>query len=71
MGRTNWRKALERVRMNSTLRDAERRGEERERRDTLHALGAASPITVVEVEAFALEDECADAILEDCQQRLM
>lgn len=71
MGRTNWRKALEHVKINSTLRDAERKGEESERRDTLHALGTASPVTVVEVEAFALEDECADAILEDCQQRLV
>jgi len=30
----------------------------------LHALGAAGPVAVVEVEAFALEDECANAILE-------
>jgi len=41
---------------------------ERERgmggRWVLHALGAARPVAVVEVEAFALEDECADAILE-------
>lgn len=29
----------------------------------LHALGATGPVTVVEVEAFALEDECAEAIL--------
>lgn len=29
----------------------------------LHALGAASPITVMEVEALALEDEGTDAIL--------
>lgn len=29
----------------------------------LHALGAASPITVVEVEALALEDEGTNAIL--------
>lgn len=30
----------------------------------LHALGATGPVAVVEVEAFALKDECADAILE-------
>jgi len=29
----------------------------------LHALGATGPVAVVEVEAFALEDERADAIL--------
>lgn len=29
----------------------------------LHALGATSPVAVMEVEAFALEDECPDAIL--------
>ena len=31
--------------------------------DSLHALGTARPVTVVEVEAFALEDEGADAVL--------
>ena len=35
--------------------------------DVLHALGATPVITVVEVEAFALEDESADAILNACQ----
>ena len=34
----------------------------------LHSLGAAGPVAVVEVEAFALEDECADAILNACQR---
>jgi hypothetical protein len=29
----------------------------------LHALGATGPVAVMEVEAFALKDECADAIL--------
>lgn len=32
--------------------------------DVLHALGAAGPVAVVEVEAFALQDEGADAILD-------
>jgi len=43
-------------------------GREGKRAYVLHALGATSPVTVVEFEAFALEDECADAILEDCQR---
>ena len=29
----------------------------------LHAPGATGPVTVVEVEAFTLQDECADAVL--------
>lgn len=33
----------------------------------LHALGASCPITIMKVEAFALEDECANAILYFCQ----
>jgi len=32
-------------------------------RDLLHAPRASSPVTIVEVEAFALEDKCAHAIL--------
>lgn len=32
----------------------------------LHAFAAAGPVAVVEVEALALEDECADAILVRC-----
>lgn len=32
-------------------------------RDVLHALGGAGPVAVVEVDAFALEDEGAHAIL--------
>lgn len=42
-------------------------GKGRERgkgRWVLHALGATGPVAVVEVEAFALKDECADAVLE-------
>ena len=34
-----------------------------EEENILHALGAAHPVTVMEIEAFALKDECADAIL--------
>jgi hypothetical protein len=30
----------------------------------LHALGATSPVTVVEVQLLALQDKCAKAILE-------
>ena len=33
------------------------------RKDTLHSPTAAGPIAVVEVDAFALQDEGADAIL--------
>jgi hypothetical protein len=29
----------------------------------LHSSRAAGPVAIVEVEAFALEDECADAVL--------
>lgn len=29
----------------------------------LHSARAAVPVTIVEVEAFALEDECADPVL--------
>lgn len=32
-------------------------------RGVLHASAAAGPVAVVEVEAFALEDECAYAVL--------
>ena len=32
-------------------------------RDGLHASRTAGPVAVVEFEAFALEDECADAVL--------
>lgn len=31
--------------------------------DVLHAFGTAGPVAVVEFEAFALQDECADAVL--------
>ena len=31
--------------------------------DVLHPPGAAAPVAVVEVEPFALQDKCADAIL--------
>ena len=34
--------------------------------DSLHALGAAGPVAVVEVEAFALQNEGADTILDRC-----
>lgn len=34
-----------------------------EREDVLHALGAAPFVAVVEIETFALQDECADAVL--------
>jgi len=33
-------------------------------RAVLHAFGTAPEVTVVEIESFALEDECADAILD-------
>lgn len=47
-------------------------GEERRgRRDALHALGAAGPVAVVEVETLALEDKGADAILPVYQQTLL
>ncbi len=29
----------------------------------LHALGTSCPVTIMKVEALALEDECANAIL--------
>ena len=38
-------------------------GEGREGGEILHSAGAAPVVAVVEVEAFALEDECAEAIL--------
>ena len=34
-----------------------------ERGSALHAPGTAGPVAVVEVEAFTLQDECADAVL--------
>lgn len=33
--------------------------------NVLHAPGAASPVTVMDVQLLALQDECADAILQD------
>lgn len=45
----------------------EEEGEEEEQEggggSVLHSSGAAGPVAVVEVEAFALEDECAHAVL--------
>ena len=48
-------------------RDAQSVGRNVEKGDALHAFGAAGPVTIVKVKAFALEDECADAVLEECQ----
>lgn len=31
----------------------------------LHALGASGPVAIMEIELFALKDECAEAILVD------
>lgn len=39
------------------------RGNREGGRDVLHALGRTSPVAVVKVKFFALEDECADAVL--------
>jgi hypothetical protein len=36
---------------------------EREGKDVLHALGAAGPVAVVEVKAFALQDEGSNTVL--------
>lgn len=35
--------------------------------NVLHAPGAAGPVTVMDVQLLALQDECADAILDTKQ----
>lgn len=56
---------LARPRANGELDGGVARGKGGERRldEGVHALGGAPPVAVVELEAFALEDEGADAIL--------
>src|SRR5690242_8167857 len=56
---------LARARADGELNGGVARGEGGERRldEGVHALGGAPPVAVVELEAFALEDEGADAIL--------
>ena len=58
MGRTYWRKALGRGVKGLVWRENSRREKKYDMNkgggDILHALGAASPVTIVKVEAFAL-----------------
>lgn len=59
-----WRaeECAERYRFSESRRDGENLDAD-EGRDVLHALRAAPFVAVVEIEAFALEDECTYAIL--------